>query len=72
MVRHAAALHQPQLPVVAESLELAVAADADATAGLHDLVRDLRFLEVRILLLHEPAAPEFPPPKLPSHAAARH
>ena len=57
--------------MVAEPLQLPVTADADTAAGLHDLVRDLRFLEERILLLHEPATGVSAAGEAAPHATSR-
>src|SRR5690606_27218867 len=53
---HAAALHRPQLPVIAEALELAVTADARAPAALDQVPDPRRVPAERILLVREPAA----------------
>src|SRR5206468_12432682 len=56
MVRHAARRHHPHLPLVAESLQLPVAADADTPAGLDDLLRERGVQWKGVFLVHEPAA----------------
>src|SRR5688500_9562652 len=55
--RRAAARDGPHLPVVAEPLELAVAADADAAARVHDLLRLGGEQRVRVLARMPPARP---------------
>ena len=68
---HATLRDRPHLPVVAEAIELAVAADADAAAGSHDIVCCFRHLGEIILLVHEPAAGVTGVAELAADAAAR-
>src|SRR5438045_215411 len=56
VVRHAAGRHHPHLPLIAESLELAVATDADAAARLDHLLRELSTEGEGVLFVHEPSA----------------
>src|SRR5882672_9536853 len=55
MLRQAAALQQPDLPMHAESLELAVTANANATASRHRFGDVLRVLPHRVLFFHREA-----------------
>ena len=54
--RHPALRDRPHLPMVAESIELTMAADADSSTGFHDVARGLRDARKVVLVVHEPAA----------------
>src|SRR5688572_10084524 len=55
-VRHSATCGRPKLPVIAESLELAVTPDPYPATRLDDVIRALGVLVENVLLLHVPAA----------------
>ena len=56
MRRHAAAAHQPQLPVIAKALQLAMAADAKSPTGAQDARGIVGELREDVFLVAEPAA----------------
>ena len=51
---HAAGLYRPELPVVTEPLQLAVAADTDPTSGLDELPQPLGVSWEHVLIVAEP------------------
>src|SRR5690606_23429587 len=55
VLAHAAALHRPHLPVIAETLELAMAAHGRTTATLDQLIDPRGVPAERVLIFHEPA-----------------
>ena len=65
MIVHPAALDRPELPVIAEPLELAVTADAAARSGFDQMLVELGVLLEHVLRLVGPAAWARPRPTPP-------
>jgi hypothetical protein len=79
MVREPAGRHGPELPVIAEPLELAVASHRGAGAALHQVPDELGVPGKDVLLLQEPSGlagaaprPGPPPPGAPVQALPGH